>query len=248
MHYPCQHEISHQYHGLPDERRRWRLAAPLASRVGIHRGPAHEADIFIVLTCSVREKPELKVASELGPGRIPAPQAPAFVAVGGCVAQQLGPGLWKRFPMVRPRLRRRRHLFRPPGHRRLAEDPRLRLSLLDFTATYPDANRAGQRTAFPPGPSSPSCRAATTSVPIGIVPFVRGRQNPGARPPYWPNAQGVWPPGRPGRSRCSGQQTSTVTVRTAAGRRHQLSAEHVARPGRHPGESARLTLHHLPSQ
>ena len=69
--------------------------------LGFTEAPAHEADIFIVLTCSVREKPELKVASELGRlAEFQRHKPAAFVAVGGCVAQQIGPALWHRFPML----------------------------------------------------------------------------------------------------------------------------------------------------
>ncbi len=69
---------------------------------GWTRAPEDRARVVVVNTCSVREKPERKVYSLLGrlaglgadvPGR--------FLAVGGCVAQQVGRGFFERFPQVR---------------------------------------------------------------------------------------------------------------------------------------------------
>jgi len=58
-----------------------------------------EADIIIVNTCSIREKPELKLHSFLGEAlKIKRTKdAPVTVAVAGCVAQQEGDKLLKRY-------------------------------------------------------------------------------------------------------------------------------------------------------
>jgi len=77
------------------------LARSLAA-MGWEEAPADEARVFVVNTCSVREKPELKVYSQLGRLAAHLERDPeVFVAVGGCVAQQLGESLWNRFPFVR---------------------------------------------------------------------------------------------------------------------------------------------------
>jgi len=69
---------------------------------GWTRAPEDRARVVVVNTCSVREKPERKVYSLLGrlaglgtdvPGR--------FLAVGGCVAQQVGREFFARHPQVR---------------------------------------------------------------------------------------------------------------------------------------------------
>ncbi|MBC7356887.1 MAG: tRNA (N6-isopentenyl adenosine(37)-C2)-methylthiotransferase MiaB, partial [Desulfomicrobiaceae bacterium] len=75
------------------------LSHALTAR-GWEEAGEEDAHVFIVLTCSVREKPEHKVYSVLG-RLAPRLGADGFVAVGGCVAQQLGEALWQRFPDVR---------------------------------------------------------------------------------------------------------------------------------------------------
>ena len=57
------------------------------------------ADIVVVNTCSVREKPQHKVYSELGRyGNFKKERPGAIIAVAGCVAQQEGEALLKRIP------------------------------------------------------------------------------------------------------------------------------------------------------
>ena len=58
-----------------------------------------EADLIVINTCSVREKPELKIFSALG-RYIPLKRkrSELVIAVGGCVAQQWGDKLIKRCP------------------------------------------------------------------------------------------------------------------------------------------------------
>ena len=60
-----------------------------------------EANIFIVNTCSVRDKPEQKVYNILRRLGHLCTSPGDFVAVGGCVAQQIGEGFLERFPYVR---------------------------------------------------------------------------------------------------------------------------------------------------
>ncbi len=157
------------------------LARSLKS-YGFTPAPEDEADIYILFTCSVREKPELKVASELGrlAGHLRRnPQA--FVAVGGCVAQQLGTALWNRFPMVRLVFGSDGIQTAPQAIVRLAEEPGLRLSLLDFTASYPEREQAWPDASLPPRAFVSIMQGCNNFCAYCIVPFVRGRQKSRAK-------------------------------------------------------------------
>ncbi len=60
-----------------------------------------EADILLMNTCSIREKAQEKVFSELGRWRKLKDQNPdLIIGVGGCVASQEGEGIQKRAPYV----------------------------------------------------------------------------------------------------------------------------------------------------
>ena len=67
-------------------------------------GPAdsiEEADVIVLNTCSIREKAEQKFYSELGRLRTIKKNNPHLkIAVAGCIAQQQGDVLFKRFPYV----------------------------------------------------------------------------------------------------------------------------------------------------
>jgi tRNA-2-methylthio-N6-dimethylallyladenosine synthase len=60
-----------------------------------------EADLIVLHTCSVRDKAEQKLYSELGAlGRLKATHPRLILGVGGCVAQQEGARLLERFPAL----------------------------------------------------------------------------------------------------------------------------------------------------
>jgi len=60
-----------------------------------------EADLLLVNTCSIREKAQEKVFSELGRWRSLKEKRPdVMIGVGGCVASQEGEGISKRAPFV----------------------------------------------------------------------------------------------------------------------------------------------------
>ena len=60
-----------------------------------------EADLLLVNTCSIREKAQEKVFSELGRWRAWKEKRPELmIGVGGCVASQEGDGIQKRAPFV----------------------------------------------------------------------------------------------------------------------------------------------------
>lgn len=152
------------------------LTRSLMSR-GFSPATEEAAELFILFTCSVREKPEQKVASELG--RIAdrhGGDPRAFVAVGGCVAQQLGTALWRRFSMVRLVFGTDGLAGAPAALSRLAEEPGLRLSLLDFTETYPERPQDWPQDKLPPKAFVSIMQGCDNFCAYCIVPFVRGRQ------------------------------------------------------------------------
>ncbi len=63
---------------------------------------AHDADVIVINTCSVREHAEDKLYTRLGEIRVMAAESgrDPIVAIAGCVAQQEGAALWKRSPGV----------------------------------------------------------------------------------------------------------------------------------------------------
>ena len=61
----------------------------------------NEADVVVLNTCSIREKAQEKVFSDLGRIRVAKRDRPdMMIAVGGCVASQEGAGIVKRAPWV----------------------------------------------------------------------------------------------------------------------------------------------------
>ncbi|NMC51055.1 MAG: tRNA (N6-isopentenyl adenosine(37)-C2)-methylthiotransferase MiaB [Desulfovibrio sp.] len=152
------------------------LTRALVSR-GFIPAPEPEADIFIVNTCSVREKPELKVYSVLGRLSDHARHRPdMFIAVGGCVAQQIGPKLWERFPRVRLVFGTDGLAGAPAAIQRLIAEPRLRISLLDFTETYPERDPAWPEARVPAQAFVTIMQGCDNFCAYCIVPYVRGRQ------------------------------------------------------------------------
>ena len=60
-----------------------------------------DADVIVLNTCSIREKAEQKFYSELGRLKKAKKNNPALkIAVAGCIAQQEGRSIFKRFPYV----------------------------------------------------------------------------------------------------------------------------------------------------
>jgi len=151
------------------------LTQSLVSRGWTETGEA-DAQVFVVTTCSVREKPEQKVYSLLGRLKSYADRDPdVFVAVGGCVAQQIGEEFWHRFPFVRLVFGTDGTAMVPQALDRLTADPALRISLLDFLDHYPEREQ----------PEGGTVQAqAFVNIMQGcdnfctycIVPFTRGRQ------------------------------------------------------------------------
>jgi len=136
-----------------------------------------DADVILVNTCSVREKPEQKVYSQLGRLRRHRTRNPGmFVGVGGCVAQQVGEEFWERFPHVRL-------VFGPDGVasvpdslQRLVREPGLRLSLLDFTEHYQEREMVWDSSGAPAQAFVNIMQGCDNFCAYCIVPYTRGRQ------------------------------------------------------------------------
>ncbi len=136
-----------------------------------------DADVFIVNTCSVREKPEQKVYSLLGRlARHVARRPAVFVAVGGCVAQQVGETLFQRFPFVRLVFGADGVANAPSAIMRLASESGTRISLLDFTDRYPERAAAFVDDALTAQAFVNIMQGCDNYCAYCIVPFVRGRQ------------------------------------------------------------------------
>lgn len=152
------------------------LARALSAR-GFAEGPLDGADMVILNTCSVRDKPEQKVYSELG--RLEHKfkgKARPLVAVGGCVAQQVGASMMDRFARVRLVFGTDGLAMVPEALERLAGDPSLRLSLTDFSQDF-----LPRDPHLDDGPAAPTgfvtiMQGCDNYCAYCIVPFVRGRQ------------------------------------------------------------------------
>ncbi|MDR2745465.1 MAG: tRNA (N6-isopentenyl adenosine(37)-C2)-methylthiotransferase MiaB [Desulfovibrio sp.] len=152
---------------------RW-LALSLAER-GFAGAEAADAQVVVINTCSVREKPERKVAAALdGVRRVTRGNPKVLVAVAGCVAQQMGGKLFSPESQVRLLIGSDGLVHAPEAIERLLAEPELRLSLLDFTDRYEERGRVL-------GASGPSAQVnimqgCDNFCAYCIVPFTRGRQ------------------------------------------------------------------------
>ncbi|MDQ2702548.1 MAG: tRNA (N6-isopentenyl adenosine(37)-C2)-methylthiotransferase MiaB [Pseudomonadota bacterium] len=79
-----------------------RMADVLAASDGLElTDKAEEADVILVNTCSIREKAQEKVFSQLGRWKaLKRDGKPVLIGVGGCVASQEGAAIVKRAPYV----------------------------------------------------------------------------------------------------------------------------------------------------
>jgi tRNA-2-methylthio-N6-dimethylallyladenosine synthase len=79
-----------------------KMAEVLGAEEGmVITGNAEEADVILINTCSIREKAQEKVFSQLGRWRkLKGGERPVVIGVGGCVASQEGAAILKRAPYV----------------------------------------------------------------------------------------------------------------------------------------------------
>ncbi|MGE4421370.1 MAG: tRNA (N6-isopentenyl adenosine(37)-C2)-methylthiotransferase MiaB [Pseudodesulfovibrio sp.] len=154
------------------------LARALESR-GWEETGDEDAQVYILNTCSVRDKPEQKVYSELG--RVAAHlnrDEDVFAAVGGCVAQQVGRGFFERFPFVKLVFGSDGIAGAPNALERIAAGKEDRAALLDFVTLYEEREQPDAPVA------AAESRQAFVNIMQGcdnfcaycIVPYTRGRQ------------------------------------------------------------------------
>ena len=151
------------------------LGAALEAR-GFARAELADAEVVIINTCSVREKPEQKVLTALGRVRqATGGDAGVLVAVAGCVAQQLGAELFDRSPQVRLVAGSDGIAQAPQAIERLLAEPEARLTLCAFSEGFPEKEAAPRRSA---GPSAlvTIMQGCDNFCAYCIVPFTRGRQ------------------------------------------------------------------------
>ena len=155
------------------------LARSLQRR-GFVESPLEKAEVVILNTCSVRDKPEQKVYAALGRIKYETRRVPgSFAVVAGCVAQQIGAGFFERFPQVRLVVGGDGLAMAPDAIERLHGDPSLRLNLTDFSEIYPErdpALPAQGEGKIPPVAFVNIMQGCDNFCTYCIVPFTRGRQ------------------------------------------------------------------------
>ena len=110
----------------------------------------NEADIVLFNTCSIREKAQEKVFSDLGYFRtMKAARPELIIGVGGCVASQEGEAIVARAPFVDV-------VFGPQTLHRLPE-------LIDRRRQTGHSTPCRRRARWVPAPSSPSWKAAAST-------------------------------------------------------------------------------------
>ncbi len=100
---PARGKLFIQTHGCQmNEYDSARMADVLAATEGLELTTnAEEADVILVNTCSIREKAQEKVFSQLGRWKhLKRDDRPVLIGVGGCVASQEGEAIVKRAPFV----------------------------------------------------------------------------------------------------------------------------------------------------
>lgn len=155
-----------------------RVAGLLEQRGLVAVAAPEEADLFLLNTCSVREKAVQKVYSRLGELQARKKTRPGFrIGVLGCVAQQEGGELLRRAPHVDLVVGPRMYHALPDLLDDLAADPRPAVALRSEDQTDTFLEETG-----PVSRSSPF-RAAVTIMEgcnkrcsFCIVPFTRGRE------------------------------------------------------------------------
>lgn len=154
-------------------------SAAMARLLGSHgyqqAAAAEEADLVLLITCCVREKPEQKAYSFLGRLReLKAARPEMVIAVAGCMAQKEGPTITRRMPHVDLVLGPRQ-LYQLP-ELLAARNGRRRLELSLDTGHAFCAPAAAWRQGAAPGLTADVTiiQGCTNYCSYCIVPYVRG--------------------------------------------------------------------------
>src|SRR6187402_2113403 len=135
-----------------------------------------EADIILVNTCSIREKAQEKVFSQLGRWKAhKAGGKPVLIGVGGCVASQEGDAILKRAPYVDL-------VFGPQTLHRLPE--MIEAQRATGKSRWTSASRRSRSSTACPSraprarpPSSRSWKAARSTAPTAWCPIRAARKS-----------------------------------------------------------------------
>lgn len=153
--------------------------ASLLLHAGWIPGEAEAADLLLINTCSIREKAEHKLYSDLGRLRSWKEERPGrLVGVGGCVAQQEGDALLARFPQLdfvfgthNLRLVPALVASAEAGLRRAETAERSELDRFDLPARHPSLSRETPGRAF-----VTVMEGCDMFCSFCIVPHTRGRE------------------------------------------------------------------------
>ncbi len=144
---------------------------------GFVKTELQDATVVIVNTCSVREKPEQKVYNTLRKVRHETRNTHnAFVVVAGCVAQQIGSGFFEKFEQVRLVCGGDGVKDIPSSVVKLFAEPQLKMSLVDFSESYPERDAALQDGEVEPLAYVNIMQGCDNYCAYCIVPYTRGPQ------------------------------------------------------------------------
>lgn len=133
------------------------------------------ANIIIINTCSVREKPEQKVIQTIKHISATKNNPRTIIVIIGCVAQQLGTDLFKHSPKVRLIAGTDCLANVPNSIIKLIQNPELKISLLDFTNSYTEKEIIDHKKSNPISYVN-IMQGCDNFCTYCIVPFTRGRQ------------------------------------------------------------------------
>ena len=136
-----------------------------------------KATVIILNTCSVREKPEQKVYNSLRKiAHETRNTKGAFVVVAGCVAQQIGVGFFDKFKQVRLVSGGDGIGQIPASITKLFHEPQLKISLIDFSESYPEREHALGNALVSPISYVNIMQGCDNFCAYCIVPYTRGPQ------------------------------------------------------------------------
>lgn len=148
--------------------------AAMSRSAGMAEGSVEDADVILINTCSVREKPEQKVRTAIG-NIEKICRKDCFIGVLGCVAQQLGVKLYDFSPKIRLIAGADGIPHIPGAIDRLLRNECDRLDFLDFSREFPERPLGGEKS--PTGSAYVNImQGCDNFCAYCIVPFTRGRQ------------------------------------------------------------------------